>query len=278
MEDTEPDRVPGMKEMGQRIKGSVKSLAGRAIFIPRLHHLILGHAAVIVTFHRINRWSTNDGLTCGVDLFERYCRFFADYFHVIRMTDLVDKLEKRMPLDRNLVITFDDGYQDNYKFAAPILESLDLPATFFLTSQFIGTDVVPWWDAKRGAKHPWMTWDEARDLYAQGFEIGAHTRTHANLAEICGLEAREEILGSRRDLEERLCASVDLFAYPYGKEDQITERNRDIIKEGGLRCCCSCYGGINASGTDPFHLRRIPMSSWYESPHEFAGQVALGRA
>lgn len=273
-----PARKARMKEKRQKIKGSIKSLAGRAIFTPRAHHVLLGNAAVIVAFHRINRDSTGDGLTCGVDLFKKYCKFFSDYFHVIPMRDLLDKLESGVPLDRNLVITFDDGYQDNYKFAAPILKSLDLPATVFLTSQFVGTDVVPWWDAQRGVKHPWMTWDEVRELHAQGFEIGAHTRTHANLAEICGLQAREEILGSRRDLEERLCAPVDLFAYPYGKKDQITERNRDIIKEGGLRCCCSCYGGINTSGTDPFHLRRIPISSWYESPHEFAGQVALGRA
>lgn len=267
-----------MKGKRERIKGSIKSLAGRAIFKPGAHHVLLGNAAVIVAFHRINSISTGDGLTCGVDLFEEYCRFFADYFHVISMRNLLDKLENGIPLDHDLVITFDDGYQDNYKFAAPILKSSGLPATFFLTSRFIGTDVVPWWDGKRGVRHPWMTWDEVRQLYSEGFEIGAHTRTHVNLAEICEAEAREEICGSRRDLENKLGATVDLFAYPYGGENQITARNREMIREAGLRCCCSCFGGINANYTDPFHLRRIPISSWYESTYEFACDIALRRA
>ena len=266
-----------MNSNGGRMKGVLKSLVGRAIFIPRVHHLLLANAAVIVAFHRINRSSTWDGLTCSVHLFEKYCRLFADYFHVISMQDLLSKLENGIPLDRNVVITFDDGYQDNYDFAIPVLKSLGLPATFFLTSQFIGTEVVPWWDRNQGFRHPWMTWGEVRHLHAEGFEIGAHTRTHANLAEICGLEAREEICGSRRDMEEKLGAPVDLFAYPYGKENDISQDNREMIKEAGLRCCCSCYGGINTNNTDPFHLRRIPISSWYESPYQFACDIALRR-
>lgn len=263
--------------MKERVKASMKSLAGRVIFTPHVHRVLLTNAAVIVAFHRINRDSTRDGLTFGVDAFEKYCRFFSDYFHVITMRDLVNKLENGTPLDRNLVITFDDGYQDNFESAAPILKSIGLPATFFVTSQFIGTDEVPWWDAKRGVKHPWMTWDEVRRLHAEGFEIGAHTRTHVNLAEVRGSEAREEIFGSRNDMEEKLGAPVDLFAYPYGKENDISEESRMMIKTAGFRCCCSCFGGLNTAGTDPYNLRRIPLSSWYTSVHHFGFELSLGR-
>lgn len=259
------------------MKGSIKSLVGRAIFIPRLHYLLLGNAAVIVAFHRINHIAGGDALTCDVDVFEEYCKFFSDYFNVIRLRHLIDKLENGVPLDRELVITFDDGYEDNYEFAAPILKSMGLPATFFVTSQFIGTEIVPWWDGRRDVRHPWMTWDEVRQLCAEGFEIGAHTRTHANLAEVRGPEAREEILGSRLDLEEKLCVPVDLFAYPYGREKDISEESREIVKAAGFRCCCSCFGGVNIMGTDRYNLRRIPLSSWYTSPHHFGCELASGR-
>jgi len=259
------------------VKKQIKSWVGRTLFRSGLHRQLLGNTAVVVTFHRVNNSNAGDELTCNVDLFEKYCRFFSNCFRVIPMRDLLKKIEDGIPLNRDLVITFDDGYRDNYELAAPILRSLSLPATFFLTSQFIGTDVVPWWDGKRGIRHPWMKWDEVRWLHAEGFEIGAHTRTHANLAEICGPEAREEILGSRRDLEEKICAPVDLFAYPYGKENDISEDSKVIIKTAGFRCCCSCFGGVNTAGTDPYNLRRIPLSSWYTSAHHFGFELSLGR-
>jgi len=262
----------------RKANGRIKSLLGRMIFTSGLHHLLLNESAVIITFHRVNDRAVGDNLACDLEMFEEYCRYFSDHFRVIPLHELLEKLVMERPLSRELVITFDDGYQDNYKFATPVLKSLDLPATFFLTSRFIGTEIVPWWDGRQGVRHPWMTWDEVRWLHAEGFEIGAHTRTHANLAEICGSEARDEILGSRRDLEDQLGAPVELFAYPYGKENDISEENKEIIKEAGLRCCCSCYGGINTNNTDPFYLRRIPISSWYESPYQFACDVALRRA
>lgn len=240
-----------------------------------LHHLFLRDTAVVVAFHRVNRILADDGLTCDVELFEQFCRLFANYFDVISLGSLVERLEIGAPLDRELAITFDDGYQDNYQYAAPLLKALGLPATFFVVTQFVGTEVVPWWDRDLNVAQAWMSWDQVRWLHKEGFEIGSHTRTHANLWEVVGDKAWEEIVGSRMELEEEISARVDLFAYPYGGEEGMREENRKIVKAAGLRCCCSCYGGINMNRTDPFHLRRIPISSWYESPYQFACDVAL---
>ena len=120
-----------------------------------------------------------------------------------------------------------------------------------------------------------MTWDQVRWLCLEGFEIGLHTRTHVDLGEVFHTRVSEEIVESRRELEEKLSIPIDLFAYPYGGKNHMKEESRDIVKAVGLRCCCSCFGGLNSAGTDPFRLRRIPISSSSGSPRHFGFEVAL---
>src|SRR5204863_1583826 len=196
------------------MKRSIKHLLGRAAFASPVGHLLLANAAVIVAFHRVqDSWDPN-GLTIGRDLFDRYCRFFAQHFHVVALRDLIAKLERGEDVSRHLAITFDDGYRDNVENAAPTLERHSLPATFFVTSGWVGSDVGPWWDEMHGLRHPWMTWDQVRPLRRAGFDIGAHTRTHVDLGKTTEQDARHEILGARLELEDRLAIPVDLFAFP----------------------------------------------------------------
>ena len=123
-----------------------------------------------------------------------------------------------------------------------------------------------------------MTWDQVRSLHRKGFEIGAHTRTHVDLGKVAAAEAREEIFGARLELERQLAARVDLFAYPYGGRNNITNSNRELVKAARFRCCCSNFGGVNVPDADPFDLLRVPISPWYASPHQFGFDVALGRS
>lgn len=255
----------------------MKGLVAQSLFASRLRDLLIRDAAVVVAFHRVHDGAGADGLTIGRRMFERYCRYFQRHFNVIPLRDLVERLRSGSPVNRELAITFDDGYRDNFEQALPVLQKFSLPATFFVVSQWMGTDVVPWWDEERSVRHPWMTWDQVRSLSDKGFEIGAHTRTHADLGRLSEAEAREEILGARIELERQLLAPVESFAYPYGGRRNLTQQNRALIKAAGFRCCCSAFGGINTNATDPFHLRRVPISPWYESPHEFGFDVAFGR-
>lgn len=255
---------------------AIKNVLGRAILASPLGDILLKDAAVVVAFHRVTDAPDSDSLSVGARTLERYCRFFNRYFRVVPLGDLVDKLARGVCLNRELAITFDDGYLDNFENAMPVLQKLSLPATFFVVSDWIGTDVVPWWDRQRGVRYPWMTWEQVRSLHRQGFEIGGHTRTHVDLGAVPESQAAEEIVGARRELEQQLGSAVDLFAYPYGGRDNIVTANRALVKTAGFRCCCSCFGGINHLGTDPFHLARIPITSWYASPGQLAFEAALG--
>lgn len=259
------------------MKQVIKSLLGQGIFGSGLDALLLRDTAVVVGFHRVGETGDADGLTLGVGTFERYCRFFRRHFRVTSLRDLVERLESGRPVNRQLAITFDDGYRDNFDNAAPVLERLGLPATFFVVTQWMSTDVVAPWDQGSRTAHPWMTWEQVRLLQRRGFDIGAHTRTHVDLGRVDEAEAREEIFGARRDLQERLGRSVDLFAYPYGGRENLKPSYRALVKAAGFRCCCSCFGGDTASGSDPFMLRRIPVTPWYGPPHRFGFEVALRR-
>jgi len=255
---------------------AIKSVLGRAILASPLDELLLRSTAIVVAFHRVTDAPDSDSLSVDPGTFERYCQFFARHFRIVPLGEIVDKLAAGARLDHELAITFDDGYRDNFENARPVLEKLALPATFFVVSDWMGTDVVPWWDRQQGVRHPWMTWDQVRSLHRSGFDIGGHTQTHVDLGGISRDRAAEEIFGARHDLEARLGARIDLFAYPYGRRDNIVDANRALVQAAGFRCCCSCFGGVNRAGTDPFHLARIPISGWYASPGQFAFEAAVG--
>lgn len=242
---------------------------GRIVYGSGFHTGFLRHRAAVVVFHRIDDRYPDDPITITEREFVRYCRFFARHFQVVPLGDLVTRLERGHTLRGELAITFDDGYRDNHRTAAPVLERFGLPACFFVATGFIGSAEVPWWDRKAGIPSEWMTWDEVRDLERRGFEIGAHTITHADLGVVNGDAARREIEGSRETLEAELGKPVTLFAYPFGREHQITETNRLMVRDAGFRCCPSSFGGLVRTGDDPYRFRRAPVIGWYRSPAHF---------
>ena len=253
------------------------ALVGRGILFSRLHKFMLGDEGIIVAFHRVDDRLPEDGLTRSSRVFERFCRFFKANFDVIPLTDFVLRLERKESVAGKLVITFDDGYLDNYQVAAPILRKLDLPATFYVVTQYIESNVVPWWDAALAKNPGWMTWDEVRFLALEGFEIGAHTRTHLDLGTVDGAVADSEIAGSRQDLVDAIGKPPDHFAYPYGQRKNLLDLNRQRVIDAGFRSCVSCHGGLVPLRTDPFHLERIPISAWFRNPEQFAFEVLTRR-
>lgn len=256
------------------MKKTIKAAAGSLLLQSGIFSRRLGDRAIIVAFHRIDdRYPTNP-ISYTVDGFRRFCVSFSRYFDVVPLSELLDDLDHGRSIAGKLVITFDDGYLDNYETAAPILKELGLPATFFIATGFIGTNRVAWWDEEAGIQSEWMDWGQVAALSQMGFDLGAHTVNHVDLGQVHGEEARSEIEGSRSELEQRVGQSVDLFAFPYGREDQLSEENRDFIRQTGLRCAPSCYGGLVSPTDDPFRLKREPISPWFRGPGDFALDMA----
>ena len=251
--------------MSQRLKAAI----GFLVFQLGLHRILLRRKAIVVLFHRVDDRYASDAISCSVEKFERFCAFFRRYFTVVPLADLVDKVRRGEDVSGHLVVTFDDGYLDNHRIAAPLLKRDRLPACFFIATDFIESNRVPWWDREAGIESEWMSWDQVRDLAAQGFELGAHTCNHVDLGVVEGEEARREITDSGTRLEAEVGIDVGLFSYPYGRRNQITETNRQLVRDAGYDCCMSAYGGNVTSDSNPFDLRRIPISQWYVSAYQF---------
>ena len=112
-------------------------------------------------------------------------------------------------------LTFDDGYRDNFEWAAPIMEKYGFRATIFCVTARLGQKSA-WAEDPRWAGHLLMTSAEARELSRWGFEIGAHSRTHPDLTTLSGECLKDEVAGSRQELEDLLGEPVETFCYPYG--------------------------------------------------------------
>jgi peptidoglycan/xylan/chitin deacetylase (PgdA/CDA1 family) len=250
-----------------------KAHLARPLFATGLHRLLMRGRGVIVAFHRVDDRVRGNPIGCGVDEYRRYLDFFQRHFTIVPLSEMLDRVQDGRGPGGRLSITFDDGYLDNHRVAAPELRARGLPACFFVTSGFIGTRTQPWWDVEYGARAEWMAWSHVRELHAQGFEIGAHTVTHADLGRASAAEADAELRRSREVLERELGAPVTLFSFPYGAPQRMTAENRARVAAAGYRCCLSGYGGTVGRGADPYLLRRAPIGLWHVSPEHLGFEL-----
>jgi peptidoglycan/xylan/chitin deacetylase (PgdA/CDA1 family) len=193
-------------------------------------------------------------------------------YRVVSLDELLwCKREFRLLPAKSVVITFDDGYEDNATRAAPALLRHRFPATFFLVSARSHNLWV------RDESHPLSRRrlvDAATvgTLTGAGISIGAHTRTHPSLTDLSDEDAESEIAGSRADLEESLGQPVTVFAYPFGHHD---ERVRALVERAGFEGACSVEPGRNRLAVDRFRLRRLEVFGTHSLPR-FAARLWLG--
>jgi hypothetical protein len=200
--------------------------------------------ATVLVFHTLSDRYPHDGITMSPGLFGDIVRALRDRYTVISLTDLHGRIANRRPLTgREVVVTFDDGYLDNYVYAAPLLADLGLPATFYLTAGFVGTNRQFAWDAAKGRTTQMMTWDHAREMHRMGFEIGCHTWSHPDLGTEPVSSAPRELGDARARIEQELGAAVSHFAFPFGGQKNIRSEWIEAIRDVGFATNVSCHGG-----------------------------------
>lgn len=151
--------------------------------------------------------------------FEKQMQYLKDNnFTPITFAQLVDHLNYGTSIpEKAVVITFDDGWKNQYTYAVPILKKYGFTATFFIISK-----------TRSGG---YMTWDELKDLVTHHFEIASHTERHAKLGgDITDALLQQEVVGSKQELEKQLGVTVATIAYPYYSQ---SERARKAIADAG---------------------------------------------
>jgi peptidoglycan/xylan/chitin deacetylase (PgdA/CDA1 family) len=177
-------------------------------------------------------------------------------FHVVSLEKILGFAEGKETSQRMVAVTFDDGYQDFYDNAWPVLRKYEYPSTVFLVADLIGTENSWDRDALKAGKKL-LDSGRIRELEREGVTFGSHTKSHPFLTGLSAGELAEEISGSKSALEETLSAPVEFFCYPYGDRSTTVE---EAVREAGYRAACTTDRGFVRRGDDPFTLKRVRVS------------------
>lgn len=152
-------------------------------------------------------------------------------------------------------LTFDDGYQDNYDIAYPILKQYGIPFVIYVTTGFIDNRLPMWWYPNEQLG---ISAKSLKDLDADPLcTIGAHTVSHSKLDTLSPEKQREEIMRSKQELETLLGHPVRHFSYPHGAHNADT---LDIVKSAGFHSALCAWGGnIRKGDATLLELPRIEL-------------------
>ncbi len=173
---------------------------------------------------------------------------------------------------RPVIITFDDGFQDCFDYAVPVLQERGFTAVFYLVVGLVG-GTSRWLLAEKGIELPLMNWGTVRQLEAAGFQFGSHTMNHFRLADLSSGACRDELLKSKFHMEDRLGHSVEHLSYPFGSFNASV---RAAAEEAGYRSACSVRIGLLTADDDLLALRRVPVNG-QDSLFDFACRLRLAK-
>lgn len=198
----------------------------------------------ILMYHYIDTGINNDLMT-PKDKFRQQMLYLKNAgFHTITLDQLYGFMTKgdKLP-EKPIVITFDDGYEDNYTNAYPVLKEMGFKATIFVVSG--GTGKGPF---------PYMNDSELSELDKNGIDIEPHTVDHKKLDTLSYQDQKNEIELSKSILQAKLGKKMKYFAYPYG---QYNEDTLKILKENGFKMAFSTVHGRAGRTNNIYRIKRI---------------------
>ena len=204
----------------------------------------------ILSYHHFaeNCWSH---LCVSTNIFDQHMSYLKENgYRVITMSELLGFLQYRYAIPkRSVVITIDDGYRSAYDIAYPVLKKYGFTATLFIYTDYIGVSTSS------------ITWDQLREMKADGFEVGSHTLSHCDLTKKKEGEHNQDymarikraLLVSKQVIDKELDQDTIFLAYPYGRYDATVLY---LCEQAGYKIGVSARAGGNASFTDPLVLDR----------------------
>jgi len=228
---------------------------GALIRVPLKDHNIGGlfedgyQSVPILSYHQ---FGVGKKSTCiSPDIFNQQMKYLKDNgYRVITPADLLDFLEYRRQIPRkSVLITIDDGYRAIYDIAWPILKKYKFPATLFVYTNYVGI-------SKKA-----LSWNDLRYLKSQGFTIGSHTVSHADLTKKKPDEKpddfyrriRKELALSKKIIDKELKQDTICLAFPYGRQNQDV---LEMAKSIGYKIAVTVDRGSNPFFINPLALKR----------------------
>ncbi|MEK7208979.1 MAG: polysaccharide deacetylase family protein [Patescibacteria group bacterium] len=231
--------------------------------------------------------------------FRRQITWLKQHFTIVPLAEVEALVLAGVSAKKPLAaITFDDGYQNNFRCAFPILRAANVTATFFLTGDFVdrrqplwpdqlaylcGDDIVAYARRRQelktgsgkkitgkkselilGANCTPLTWEEIKIMAGAGMSFGAHTLTHPILSRLTESEQAREILESKKLIESKL-GRCPHFAYPNGQPGDWNEATLKILREAGWRTAWTTIPHRLRPGQEqPFLLPRVTIAAYHD--------------
>lgn len=209
--------------------------------------ILTRYTTPILVYHNIN--SRKGSFFVSPENFSKQMEYIKkNGYQVISLDELVRSIQTKTPLKRNkVVITFDDGYQDNFEYAYPVLKKMGFPATIFLVTDYIGKT------------SGFLNWDEVVAMSKDKISFGGHTKTHFYLGSMGSEDlAFGEIKGSKEAIEQKINMPVDYFCYPGGGFNQ---RTKELVALAGYRGACTTNRGFVKFNRDVYELKRVKVTN-----------------
>lgn len=150
------------------------------------------------------------------------------------------KGKQQLP-EKPIILTFDDGYEDNWRVVLPMLEERRMRAVFYMVTNSIG-------------QPGYLTWDNLFDMERRGMEIGSHTANHLPLTTLSPEKQREELRLSKLMLEWKGMKTIYSFSYPNGSYNAGVVT---MLAEEEYLTAVTGEAGLNTLETNPYLLRRV---------------------
>ncbi len=213
-------------------------LIGSFVFSVRDRYMVS-----ILMYHNVDHSDRPKTNTVSPESFLKQMAYLQQHgYHVITLDAWVTAIKQNKIFPhKTVVITFDDGFENNYTQAFAILKQYQFPATIFLITDVVG-------------KPGFLTWDQIKEMEKSGISFGSHTRLHSYLPSIDHAEQRNQIQISKEILETQLGHTIDYLAYPSGG---FNESIQALVKESGYKGACTTNRGYHPHNDDPYEIKRI---------------------
>jgi len=222
-----------------------------------------GNFPVTILYHHLVSDSPHR-MGISTDYFFKHIQFLRKHFQIVSLGQAIEMLRSNNVQRPTLVLTFDDGYRDNFLTLRAIVEQTGVPVTLFISSGQVTQQAEFAHDIANGCRGflP-LTWSQLRQLHASGFEIGSHTRTHFDCGSRDIAQLQDEIAGSKAELETQLGEKIEFFSFPFGLPQNISPEAAAIATRT-YSFIFSAFGGENLAAVDGkvCHLKR-----WFHANH-----------
>jgi len=229
----------------------------------------------VLIYHHINH-HCGDIVTVTPEVFAEQMEFLHDEgYQTLSADELIEFVSGTKTLaSKSVMLTFDDGWLDNYLYAVPLLSRYQFKATFFIITARVDAaslgmgsldaDIPAHETAKQfiqmsAAKRVVLGWDMIRKLEESGFyRFYSHTVTHRRAAGLSLQELQSELLDSKMRIEQELGKRCEYLCWPYGS---FTAETGSAAKNSGYKALFTTVDGFCEPGSDPFMLKRIEVKN-----------------